>query len=133
MGSSQMPKRPDAARTMRVTAIVRSLRALKNRRARVCTRGYRNACGKIRSIDADGLSVWGMVRAIPTFCFVLEVAAPGLLVVKHHRNDPGKFVNVAVLEGDQIKIVDEQASKQPDCPSLLDSLLGFGKPSESVL
>jgi Probable sensor domain DACNV len=82
---------------------------------------------------SDGFSVWGTVRNIPTFCFVLEVAAPGLLVVKHHRRDPGKFVNVVVLEGDQIKIVDEGASKQPDCPSLLNSLLGFGSRSESVL
>jgi hypothetical protein len=85
------------------------------------------------SARGDGFSVWGTVRTIPTFCFVLEVAAPGLLVVKHHRRDPGKFVNVVVLEGDQIKIVDEGASKQPDCPSLLNSLLGFGGRSESVL
>ena len=82
---------------------------------------------------SDGFSVWGTVRTIPTFCFVLEVAAPGLLVVKHHRRDPGKFVNVVVFEGDQIKIVDESASKQPDCPSLLNSLLGFGSRPESVL
>jgi hypothetical protein len=82
---------------------------------------------------SDAFSVWGTVRTIPTFCFVLEVAAPGLLVVKHHRRDPGKFVNVVVLEGDQIKVVDEAASKQPDCPSLLNSLLGFGNRSESVL
>src|SRR5918995_3025123 len=33
----------------------------------------------------DGeLSVWGMVRAIPKYCCVVEVAEPGLLVVKHH-------------------------------------------------
>jgi hypothetical protein len=81
----------------------------------------------------SGFSVWGTVRSIPAFCLVLEVAAPGLLVVKHHRREPGKFVNVVVLEGDQIKIVDEAASKQPDCPSLLNSLLGFGSQSESVL
>src|SRR5262249_13051925 len=55
-----------------------------------------------------------------------EVAAPGLLVVKHHRGlETAKYVNVAVLEGDQIKIVDEHASSLPDCPSLLASLLGF--------
>ena len=55
-----------------------------------------------------GLAVWGTVRAIPFLCFVVEVAAPGLLVVKHHRGEEtGKFVNVAVIEGDQIKIVDE--------------------------
>ena len=59
---------------------------------------------------------------------MLEVAAPGLLVVKHHRGDGGKFVNVAVLEGDQIKMIDEQASQLPDCPALLTSLLGFDTP-----
>jgi len=75
--------------------------------------------------DGDGWTVWGTVRAIPSFCFVLEAAAPGLLVIKHHRGDTGKFVNVAVLEGDQIKIVDEHASSLPDCPPLLTSLLGF--------
>ncbi len=71
------------------------------------------------------LRVWGATRTIPPFCFVLEVAAPGLLVVKHHRGDGGKFVNVAVLEGDVVKMIDEQASKIPDCPSLLTSLLAF--------
>jgi hypothetical protein len=79
---------------------------------------------------ARGLSVWGTVRAIPFLCFVVEVAAPGLLVVKHHRgDDSGKFVNVAVIEGDQIKIVDERASSLPDCPPLLASLLGFDSPA----
>src|SRR5206468_5797498 len=76
----------------------------------------------------DGnLSVWGTTRAIPPFCVVVEVAAPGLLVVKHHRGgEGGKFVNVAVLEGDQVKVVDENASSLPECPPLLASLLGFG-------
>ncbi len=74
------------------------------------------------------LRVWGTTRTIPPFSFVLEVAAPGLLVIKHHRGDGGKFVNVAVLEGDQIKIIDEQARKLPDCPMLLTSLLGFDCP-----
>jgi sensor domain DACNV-containing protein len=73
------------------------------------------------------LSVWGTTRAIPPFSVVVEVAAPGLLVVKHHRGgEGGKFVNVAVLEGDQIKLVDENASSLPECPPLLASLLGFG-------
>jgi len=75
------------------------------------------------------LHVWGTTRSIPTFCFVLEVVAPGLLVVKHHRNEGGKFVNVAVLEGDQVKVIDEQASNLPDCPTLLTTLLGFGRAS----
>jgi hypothetical protein len=79
------------------------------------------------------LRVWGMTRVIPTFSFVLEVAAPGLLVVKHHREEGAKFVNVAVLEGDQIKVVDDQASRLPDCPDLLTSLLGFDSPHTSIL
>jgi hypothetical protein len=79
----------------------------------------------------DGqLSVWGTTRTIPAYCFVLEVASPGLLVIKHHRGDvAGKFVNVAVLEGDRFKVVDERASSLPDCPPLLTSLLGFQEPA----
>jgi sensor domain DACNV-containing protein len=75
------------------------------------------------------LRVWGTTRSIPTFCFVLEVVAPGLLVVKHHRSEGGKYVNVAVLEGDQVKVIDEKASNLPDCPTLLTSLLGFDRAS----
>jgi hypothetical protein len=76
--------------------------------------------------DRDELYVWGTTRTIPRLCFVLEVAAPGLLVVKHHGGDEmGKFANVAVLQGDQIKVVDEQASNASDCPALVTSLLGF--------
>jgi hypothetical protein len=79
------------------------------------------------------LQVWGTTRTIPMFSFVLEVAAPGLLVVKHHRDEGGKFVNVAVFEGDDVKIVDEQASRLPECPSLLTSLLGFDNRETSIL
>lgn len=71
------------------------------------------------------LEVWGTTRSIPRSSFVLEVAAPGLLVVKHHRSDGGKYINVAVLEGDQIKIISERDSTLPDCPAMLSSLLGF--------
>jgi len=81
----------------------------------------------------EELSVWGTTRAIPGLCFVLEVAAPGLLVVKHHSGEEsGKFVNVAVLEGDQIKWVDAHAAEVPDCPDLMSSLLGFGSPASWV-
>ena len=73
------------------------------------------------SRDGDELSVWGTTRTIPMVCFVLEVAAPGLLVIKHHRGEEsGKFVNVAVLEGDQVKFVDEHASSLPDCSFAAD-------------
>ena len=78
--------------------------------------------------DGDELRVWGTTREIPVFCFVLEVVEPGLLVVKHRRSEAGKFVNVLVLQGDQIKVVDEGASSLPDCPPLLLSLLGFHAP-----
>jgi hypothetical protein len=85
----------------------------------------------------DGvLSVWGGTRTLPPFCMVLEVAAPGLIVVKQHRGGEHlKFANIAVLEADQVKFVDENASSLPDCPSLLTSLLGFDTPgswSDSV-
>jgi len=81
----------------------------------------------------EGLYVWGTVRIIPALSIVVEVAAPGLLVVKHHRGgESGKFVNVAVLEGDQIKVVDERASSLPDCPPLLSSLLGFDSPASWI-
>ncbi len=83
--------------------------------------------------DQGQLCVWGATRTIPLLCFVLEVAAPGLLVIKHHSGEASrKFVNVAVLEGDQMKVIDERASSQPDCPALLTSLLGFDSPASWV-
>jgi len=72
------------------------------------------------------LCVWGTARTIPSHSFVAEVVEPGLIVVKHRRGRAdGKFVNVAVLEGDQVKVIDERASALPDCPTLLSTLLGF--------
>ena len=76
------------------------------------------------------LHVWGTTRAVPSFCFVLEVVEPGLLVIKHRRNDGfGKFANVAVLKGEQVKVIDENGTSLPDCPDLLTSLLAFTSPS----
>jgi hypothetical protein len=80
--------------------------------------------------DQGQLCVWGTTRTIPKICFVLEVIEPGLLVVKYRRGqDAGKFINVMVLKGDQIKEVDEEGTSLPDCPDLLTSLLGFGSPA----
>ncbi len=75
----------------------------------------------------DGqLRVWGTARVVPPLCFVVETVAPGLLVLKHRPwAASAKFVNVAVLEGDRIKVIDESASGMPDCPHLLDALLRF--------
>lgn len=79
------------------------------------------------------LCVWGTTHNIPRYCFVLEVVEPGLIIIKHHRGEQsGKYVNVAVLEGDVIKIVDETASSLPDCPDLVTSLLGFDSPASWV-
>jgi Probable sensor domain DACNV len=79
--------------------------------------------------DGEEMFVWGTTRTIPKLCFVLEVIEPGLLVVKYRRGrESGKFVNVVVLKGDQIKIVDEQGTSLPDCPALLTMMLGFGSP-----
>ena len=76
--------------------------------------------------DSEEFFVWGATRNLPAFCMVLEVIAPGLLVVKHSRGaESDKFVNVAVLQGDEIKMIDEQSARLPDCPDLLTSLLGF--------
>lgn len=78
----------------------------------------------------DGeLHVWGATRKVPSLCFVLEVVEPGLLVIKHRRRDGfGKFANVAVLKGEEVKIVDEHGASLPDCPSLLAALLPFTSP-----
>ncbi|MFC6996641.1 putative sensor domain DACNV-containing protein [Rufibacter roseus] len=80
--------------------------------------------------EGDYIYVWGTTHEIQSLGFVLDVSEPGLLVVKHRRKDGfGKFANVAVLIGDQVKIVDEHGASLPDCPDLLTSLLGFTTPS----
>lgn len=76
--------------------------------------------------DGDALYIWGATRSIPPLCFVVETVEPGLLVIKHRRADPGrKFANVAVLEGDQVKIVDAEGVLASECPDFVTTLLGF--------
>jgi hypothetical protein len=83
--------------------------------------------------EAGELAVWGATRTIPRLCFVLEVIEPGLLVIKYRRGqEPGKFVNVAVLKGDQVKVVDEHGTSLTDCPELLTTLLGFGSQDSQI-
>jgi hypothetical protein len=81
--------------------------------------------------EAGDLYVWGATRALPAFCLVLEVVAPGLLVVKHRRgaSEAGKFVNVAVLEGDQVKVVDDRGTLLLGGPPVLETLLAPGSGS----
>jgi DNA integrity scanning protein DisA with diadenylate cyclase activity len=72
----------------------------------------------------EGFAVWGATRAIPAFTFVVEVLGPGLLVVKHRtRQDSAKFENVAVFEGEQVKILSRAADDVSKGPVLLRSLL----------
>jgi hypothetical protein len=78
----------------------------------------------------DALHVWGATRTIPSLCFALEVVEAGLLVIKQRRRDGfGKFANVAVLKGDQVKVVDENGASLPDGPALITSFAGFTSPS----
>ena len=79
------------------------------------------------------LEIWGATRAIPPLCLVVEVIEPGLLVIKHRRADPeGKFANVAVLEGDQVKIVDAEGTLSTECPDFVTTLLGFNPASANT-
>ncbi len=81
-------------------------------------------------IEEGELYVWGTTVSIPNFCFVLDVSEPALLVIKHRRiYGFGKFTNIAVLKGDQVKMVDGDHTNLPDCPPMLLSLLDLTAPS----
>jgi hypothetical protein len=75
----------------------------------------------------DGqLYVWGITLTVPTWCFVLEVIGPGLLVVKYRRDDTAtKFANVAVLEGANVKFIDKPSGLMPEGASVLGGLSAF--------
>lgn len=75
--------------------------------------------------DGHALVVWGALRELPPYCCVLEVLAPGHLVIKYSREADAKFVNLAVLHGDEVKIIDPCATARADCPDMVSSLLGF--------
>jgi len=81
-------------------------------------------------IEEGELYVWGTTVSIPNFCFVVDVSEPALLVIKHRRiYGFGKFTNIAVLKGDQVKMVDSDHTNLPDCPPMLLSLLDLTAPS----
>ena len=72
------------------------------------------------------LRVWGVTLTVPTWCFVLEVVGPGLLVVKYRRNERStKFANVAVLEGADVKFIEQQSTVVSEAPPALGSLWAF--------
>jgi hypothetical protein len=75
--------------------------------------------------ENGSLVVWGTTRTVPVGCFVLEVVGPGVLVVKHReRDDSPKFRNLAVFEGDQVKILSRGKAATADYPLLLRALVG---------
>jgi hypothetical protein len=83
--------------------------------------------------DGAEFYVWGTTRNIPRLCLVVEVVEPGLLVVKYRGEENStKFVNVGVLQGDEIKLVDEQDASEHDWPTLLSSLLGVSSPASEL-
>ena len=75
--------------------------------------------------ENGSLVVWGTTRTVPVGCFVLEVVGPGVLVVKHReRDDSPKFRNLAVFEGDQVKILSRGNAEAAEYPMLLRALVG---------
>jgi len=69
--------------------------------------------------------VWGTTRAVPTFCLVIEVLGPGLLVVKHRtREDSAKYRNVAVFEGEHVKFLGPGTADGAEHPALLKAFFG---------
>ena len=84
------------------------------------------------------LAVWGTTRKVPTRCVVVEVVAPGLLVVKSRRSERGaKFANLAVLEGASVKFLDHHGALGVDAPCVVGALGAFyasagGLESDSV-
>lgn len=80
--------------------------------------------------DAAGLHVWGATVTLPPECPVFEVVEPGLIVIKYRRGEEAaKYGNIAVLRGDRLQIIDEEAGSLPDCPQLIEALRGFNAPA----
>jgi len=80
--------------------------------------------------EDEELYIWGTTLSIPNFCFVVDVSEPSLLVIKHRRiYGFGKFTNVVVLKGEQVKIVDDRRAALDDSPQMLLSLLDLTAPS----
>jgi hypothetical protein len=74
--------------------------------------------------DDGRLRIWGAARDLPDLCLVAEVVEPGLLVLKYQRQRDQKFGNLAVLRGDQVRVVEEGDGVMPGRPALLSALLG---------
>lgn len=80
-------------------------------------------------VENGSLFIWGTTLNIPNYCFVLDVSEPGLLVVKHRRlHGFGKYTNVAVLKGDEVKIIDKDCGSAEDAPAIVTALLDLDSP-----
>lgn len=78
--------------------------------------------------DGEDLCIWGTTHDVPPSCFILEVIEAGLLVIKQkHESIGSKFMNLVVLQGNQIKMVDEQWGDSR-YPEIISTLLGFSLP-----
>jgi hypothetical protein len=76
------------------------------------------------SRENGALVVWGTTRTVPVGCFVLEVVGPGVLVVKCRESDDSpKFRNLAVFEGDQVKILSRGRAAVDHEPVVVRALL----------
>lgn len=76
--------------------------------------------------DDGELRVWGLARALPIWCVIVEVAAPGLLIVKGTRPDQvAKFPNIMVLEGATLRLIEPQSAVITDAPPAMQQLLAF--------
>ncbi|WP_234461969.1 putative sensor domain DACNV-containing protein [Pedobacter segetis] len=79
--------------------------------------------------ENGSIYIWGTTLTIPDYCFVCDVSEAGLLVIKHRRlYGFGKYTNVAVLKGDEIKIIDKQFGSEKDSPSVVTALLDLNSP-----
>lgn len=77
-------------------------------------------------MEGDNFHIWGTAHEVPSNCMVVEVVEAGLLVIKQkHRDRTAKFINVAVLKGNQIKVIDDNHWGLADSPGMLSSLLGL--------
>lgn len=72
------------------------------------------------------LALWGTARHIPPYCLVLEVIDPGLLVLKYRQEtERAKFVNLAVIEGDRLKVIAQSNGLAPGCTTPLTEQFGL--------
>ena len=80
-----------------------------------------------------GPGVWGTALQLPPLTLVVEVVAPGLLVAKYRRDrDAAKYTNILVLEGNDVRVLDMQVPRRPECPHVVSSLFGFDSPASWV-